>query len=111
MDRYVVEAVGRHGLWQVRTVERIYEVADADGGLIVTFHWHPAESERVTWPHLHAYGQHPSVELHKLHLPTGPLSIAAVVRFLIEDLSVVPRRPDWQPLLERHERAFRPTST
>ena len=65
----------------------------------------------MTWPHLHAYGQHASVELHKLHLPTGSLSIAAGVRFLIEDLDVVPRRPSWEQVLERHEPPLPPTGS
>jgi hypothetical protein len=49
--------------------------------------------------------------LHKLHLPTGRVSIEAVVRFLIEDLDVVPRRRDWSAVLDRHEEAFRRSRT
>jgi hypothetical protein len=44
-------------------------------------------------------------------LPTGRVSIEAVVRFRIEDLDVVPRRPDWDRVLERHEQAFREART
>jgi hypothetical protein len=43
--------------------------------------------------------------LHKLHLPTGRVSLEAVVRFLIDDLDVVPRRADWRAILARHEEA------
>jgi len=105
VNRYVVEETGEwRGAWQARTVEWIYEVTDADRNRIADFHWHPAESGRVTSPHLHAYGRHGSVDLHKLHLPTGPLSVASVVRFLIEDLDVVPRRADWDRILARLDR-------
>ena len=111
VSRYLVEETGGRGAWQARTVEWIYVVADAAGNRIAAFHWHPVDSGRVTWPHLHAYGQHASVELHKLHLPTGPVSIASVVRFLIADLDVVPRRANWAQILERHEQALQWTST
>jgi hypothetical protein len=59
-------------------------------------------SGRVTWPHLHAYGTNNAVDLHKLHPPTGPITAGLVVRFLIEDLDVLPRRPNWQAVLDRH---------
>ena len=108
---FVVQVKGERNLWEIRTAEWIYDAADAEDTLIVAFHWHPVGSGRVTWPHLHAYGQHPSVELHKLHLPTGPLSIAAVVRFLIEDLDVLPRRANWDQILGRHGRPSGPTAT
>ena len=79
----------------------MYEIRSAAGDLILAFHWHPS-SGRVTWPHLHAYGVHVSVELHKLHAPTGTITAGSIVRFLIEDLDVLPRRPDWQAILDRH---------
>ena len=56
----------------------------------------------MTWPHLHAYGVNESVELHKLHAPTGTITAGSVVRFLIEDLNVLPRRPDWQAILDHY---------
>jgi hypothetical protein len=43
-----------------------------------------------------------AVELHKLHPPTGTVTAGSVVRFLVEDLGVVPRRPNWQAVLDRH---------
>ena len=104
---YVVPAEGEHGPWRVSTAGWIYEVADADDNLIVAFHWHPDGHGRVTWPHIHAYGAHDTVEMHKLHPPTGRVSIESVVRFLIEDLGLVPRRADWPAILERNERLFR----
>lgn len=55
----------------------------------------------MTWPHLHAYGAKESVELHKLHPPTGTVTVGSVVRFLIEDLDVQPLRPNWQAILDR----------
>jgi hypothetical protein len=75
---------------------------------VVAFHWHPVQGGRVTWSHLHVYGAHGSLDLHKLRLPTGTVSLAAVVRFPIEDLGVLPRRPARDAILERHARAGSP---
>jgi hypothetical protein len=79
----------------------IYEIRDHADSVVLAFHQHPT-SGRVTWPHLHAYGTNESVELHKLHPPTGTVTAGSVVRFLIEDLDVLPRRPNWQAVLDRH---------
>jgi hypothetical protein len=103
---YIVrEAEGEIGPWKVSTRGWIYDIADADGTPIVAFHWHP-DRGRATWPHIHAYGDHPSVYLDKLHPPTGRVSIEAVVRFLINDLDVVPLKEDWEQILARREAAF-----
>jgi hypothetical protein len=95
----------------VSTAGWIYDLADADDTPIVAFHWHPQGSGRVTYPHIHAYSVHELEELHKLHPPTGRISIESVVRFLIEDLDVVPRRADWRAILERNEDLFRERRT
>ena len=79
----------------------VYEIRSATDQAIYEFHWHPS-SGRVTWPHLHAYGVNESVELHKLHPPTGTITAGSVVCFLIEDLDVLSRRPDWQAIPDGH---------
>lgn len=63
------------------------------------------------WPHLHAYGARDTLTLRKLHLPIGRVSLEAVVRLLIEDLDVVPRRAEWRAILTRYEERFRHTRT
>jgi hypothetical protein len=113
--RFVVrQAEGERGPWAVSTTEYIYEVADESDDPIVAWHWHPGSGlpdDAVQWPHLHAYGDRSALTLHRLHLPTGRVSIEAVVRFLIADLDVVPRRAGWSALLDRHEHRFRQTRT
>lgn len=104
---HVVPAAGADGLWRVSTAGWIYDLADSRDEPIVAFHWHPEGSGRVTHPHAHVHGRHDTVELAKLHLPTGRVSIESVIRFAIEDLGVAPRRPDWERILEQHELAFR----
>lgn len=90
----------RPGWWEARAVGWIYDIRSIADRPIFTFHWHLL-SGRVTWPHLHAYGAHESVELHKLHAPTGHVTLSSIVRFLIEDLGVLPRRSGWQAVLDR----------
>jgi hypothetical protein len=110
-QRYaVVNAEGDRGPWTTTTTEYIYEVFDQTDDLIAAWHWHPMSGrvgDEAHWPHLHAYGARETLTLHKLHLPTGRVSLEAVVRFLIEDLDVVPRRADWSAVLTRHEDTFR----
>jgi hypothetical protein len=106
----VLQVEGDRGLWSTHTTEYIYEVSAESDGLIAAWHWHPGSGrpgDEAHWPHLHAYGDRETLTLHKLHLPTGRVSLEALVRFLIEDLSVVPRRDDWRTVLSRHEEAFR----
>lgn len=67
---------------------------------ILAFHWHP-HVESVTFPHLHlgrALGA--DVAFAKAHVPTGQLTLRAVLHLLIRDLDVRPRRPDWRGVLQ-----------
>jgi hypothetical protein len=101
----VVKEAGDRGPWTVRTAEWKYEVSDQSDEVIVDFHWHPV-SGRTQWPHVHAYGDRGSMTMDRLHIPTGRVSIESVIRFLIEDLGVVTRRPDWDRVLTQSEILF-----
>jgi hypothetical protein len=110
----VFEAEGARGPWTVSTTEYVYEVADESDEVIAAWHWHPTSGQgddRADWPHLHAYGSREKLTLHKLHLVTGRVSIEAVVRFLVDDLDVVPLRDNWREIVERGEAAFRQACT
>ncbi len=113
--RFVVRQVDRNrGLWTASTREYAYRVSDERDDLLAEWHWHPMtqiSDDDAPWPHLHAYGVRDALTLHKLHLPTGRVALEAVVRFLILDLDVVPRRDDWRAILDRHEEQFRQTRT
>jgi hypothetical protein len=96
------DARDRSGWWEATITGWVYDVLDNEGRPILSFHWHPLDNGRVTWPHLHAYGANESVDMHKLHPPTGQVTLSSLVRFLIEDFGVLPRHPNWQAALERH---------
>ena len=46
-------------------------------------------------------------DLDGLHLPTGRVSLEAVIRMLITEFAIAPRRADWRRTLDRTEAAFR----
>jgi len=89
--------------WAVRTTGWTYRIELHDGRKSFAYHWHPVGRSAVTWPHVHVYGRTEPEELRKAHLPTGDVSLAALVRMLIDDFGVVPLRADWQAVLARHE--------
>lgn len=101
---FLVEQVAdRAGGWVDRTVSWSHELVDHVGRSILAYHWHPVGQSKVTWPHVHVYGRTEPEELRKAHLPTGDVSLAAVVRMLSDDFGVIPVRADWRAILARHE--------
>jgi hypothetical protein len=89
---------------------RGYEVniLDRDGGEIVAYHWHPIGKSSVRHPHLHLSNQIRPIELGRnqtplpladMHLATGVVPLAHLVRMLIEEFDVEPLRDDWDAVL------------
>lgn len=94
------------GTWVVHTASYAYELLLADGREIVSYHYHPTGVSPVTSPHLHAKGLTAPLPLGRAHIPTGRVCIEAVVRFVITELGIEPRRPDWEAVLARGEAEF-----
>ncbi len=44
-------------------------------------------------------GSTPEFRLSNLHIPTGHVTISDIVRFLIAEVGVEPRRSDWMNVL------------
>ncbi len=87
-----------------------YALRDHSGRELLAFHWHPDGRSPVAFPHLHVSaalrGTTPSgdpavLPLDKLHIPTGHLSAADVVRLLVAELRVRTLTIDWQVRLHR----------
>ena len=91
------------GSWRVSTDGYVYEVLDRQAREIVSYHWHPAGRSPITVPHLHVGGHTGSVDLSKAHLPTGRVSLVAVIRMTITEFGVEPLRDDWRAVLDRAE--------
>ena len=86
--------------WTAETVGYIYALVGPDGEDLLAYHWHPEGLSRVTRPHVHiAAIRHPVVSA-RTHLPTGRAELADLVRLLIEELGVPPRRGDWSAVLD-----------
>lgn len=96
-----------------------YGILDAKDREILLFHWHPSGMSDVFTPHLHmpcvgkvALGtlsgkenRGRSVDLGRMHVPTGYISIEDVVELLVDEFDVAPRRPDWLDILTANRAA------
>ncbi len=88
--------------WMVMETGYRYAVTDADGRDVFEYHWHPVGQSPIVAPHLHiGYGAMATrPEFSGAHLPTGQVSISEILRTLIRDFSVTPRRSDWESVLD-----------
>lgn len=108
------EDPARRGPPRVTNLGYFYELSAHDDREVLAFHWTPsaAAPNAVTLPHLHigpaiVAGQttiRPR-DLHKAHVPTGVVSLAAVVRLAIAEFGVVPLRAEWDRVLRAAAKA------
>jgi hypothetical protein len=67
---------------------------------LLAFHWHP-RVEDVNFPHLHlGHTLVADVGFSRVHVPTGQVTLRDVLRLLVRDLHVRPRRPNWRDVLQ-----------
>ena len=87
--------------WMVQETGYRYAVIDTEGREVLEYHWHPVGESPIVTPHLHiGHGAMAARrELSDTHLPTGLVSISEILRMLIRDFSVTPRREDWESVL------------
>jgi hypothetical protein len=105
--RIVEEPSEVRGPWKVSTVGYIYEVVNRDGQRIIAYHWHPMDHGTPQFPHLHVglgSGAHNSYA--KPHYPTGRVALEQVLRLLIVEFGVEPRRDDWADILDDSQAAY-----
>jgi hypothetical protein len=105
------EPVSRSRRWDVRTAMYEYRLLDHDHTELLVYHWQPgAAYAGPDEPHLHVSAtlnaridavSTRSIDLDKLHIATGLVSLAAVVRMLIAEFGIAPQRADWRETLER----------
>jgi hypothetical protein len=100
------------GRYRVRTTEYVYQIATRDEEELLAYHWTPEKPVGFRlYPHLHIglvsiAKDAPIPEFHKLHLPTSRVSLESIVRLLIDDFGVQPRRSNWRDILDSTEAAF-----
>lgn len=103
---------------RVTTISYFYAFSASVDGVVkevLAFQWTPEATggSAVTFPHLHIgpallVGQsaiRPS-DLHRAHIPTGRVSLEAVVRLAITEFGVTPLQARWAEILRRTEDAF-----
>lgn len=103
---------------RVTTISYFYAFSAPVDGVVkeaLTFQWTPEAvgANTVTFPHLHIgpallVGQtaiRPD-DLHRAHIPTGRVSLEAVVRLAITEFGVTPLQARWAEILRRTEDAF-----
>ncbi len=85
-----------------------YQLLGTEEQEVLAYHWHPLGVSPFTDPHLRLSGSLAPLDLGggaaparlgKMHLPTGGhvglVTLADIVRLLIAEFAVEPRRPDW----------------
>jgi hypothetical protein len=97
-----------------RIVSYEYRILDLDAREILAFHWHPAGYSNVIDPHLHLSGKLNPIDtgrgqeplpLAPMHIPNGFVTLEDVVRLLITEFGITPRRDDWDDLLRENRAA------
>ena len=95
----------------------MYSVLDLSGRELFAYHWHPSGVSAARTPHFHASATSPialpsrpgnpgtmELAVNRVHFPTHRMELPGLVRFLISELGVAPRRADWESVLEGIER-------
>ena len=88
--------------WHVDVVGYDYAVYGSDEREILLYHWHPYGQSPFATPHLH-FGPGAQIghrEVRDAHLPTGQVSLSSLLRLLIDEMGVQPRRQDWSAILD-----------
>jgi hypothetical protein len=111
-DAVVSQQPGSERGYIVHPAAYSYRILDRDRNEILAYHWHPSGASRVAHPHLHlsnrvspidvGRGQEP-LALADLHIATGPIDFATIVRMLIEEFDVQPLREDWRDVLRENQ--------
>jgi hypothetical protein len=91
----------------VRIVSYSFRILEPDGREILVYHWHPFGTSHIRDPHIHlttripriGVGANINLSLSEMHIPTGFVTLADVVRLLITEFGVEPRRADWESIL------------
>lgn len=94
-----------YGPLRVTTKAYDYSIQTADKSKIIDFHWHPAGSSCVTFPHCHIGGaqlRDDAVLTRKMHVPTGRITLEYAIRFAVE-IGCEPHNDRWEKVLEGTE--------
>ena len=108
--QYAIDAgEGGRDPFSVRSIGYNFDVRDRQGREILFYHWPPVGRSPIDYPHLHLSGRlapldtgprDAPIAFGEMHLPTGgPVTLTDIVRLLITEFGVPPRRADWAAIL------------
>lgn len=91
----------------MRTVGCSYTLLSRDEQELIAYHWQLSGPNPVDWPHVHLGAgllrQEVARSFGRAPWPTEPITFAAFVRVLVDDLGVEPLRSDWRARLDAAE--------
>lgn len=94
---------GARADWTIRTVGYSYGLLVGEGRELLAYQWHAVGRSLVVSPHLHLGAALLRPErarpFGRTHWPTGPVTLAEILRTAIADLGVEPLRDDWRERL------------
>lgn len=98
-----------------------YRLLDHHQTELLVYHWQPGpDFAGPDHPHLHVSASlsaqinavdRQTIDLDRLHMATGRVSLEALVRMLITEFGIAPYRSDWRQTLDRTEEEFRKEAT
>ena len=102
-----------HGGFRLRVLKCGYRIVVAEGprdkrAALLRWEYARELNEGDDWPqhHLHVHSSLAGADITGIHIPTGPVLIEYVIRFMISELGVTPARPDWRNSLDESEELF-----
>lgn len=104
----VVEDKDHRRSWALQIEGYAYRLLDASGAEMFAYHWHPQGPSSLLRPHLHlgaGMGRLLRVAT-RAHLSTGPVALEDILRLVITEFGVTPRRADWDTVLQRTRHTF-----
>ncbi len=112
VESFVITAAGEtdQRQYRIQTTEYSYQILTRSGSELLAFHWTPLADGPGYRTHSHMHvgnvllaDNAPIQNFHKLHIPTARVSVESVIRMLIEEFGVRPRREAWSEILGARE--------
>lgn len=98
--------------YKVSTQRYQHSISDATSSAeIIAWHWHPGGSPTSALPHIHVTGPPDGPVVRRGHVPSGRVTVEAVVRYALSDLACTADREDWEAVLDKCEGDFRTFAT
>lgn len=96
----IIDDPNEPGGYKITTTAYSYAIRDRNEKELLRYDWHP-KIEHISYPHIHVEDS----KLKKHHLPTSRIVLEQILRLLITQFDVRPKRKDWSAILTRGLRA------